>query len=179
MERKVLFEDPYFDLVELNGMRGVQFKRTSVMIMPYTVDENRLVKEIGILKEYNPFRADGYSDTLITGTIEYEDDSLLYTACRELEEEGGFKLDWQDSAERWIFLGLLSVGKDSDRQYPTFAVDVTGLEQFETVGDGSMKESSSKLVMTPVDQAVSSDESLLLATFLRFFNFFYKQSTQP
>ena len=179
MERKVIFEDPYFDLVELGGMKGLQFKRTSVMVMPYTIDENRLVKEIGILREYNPFRPDGFSNTLITGTIEYEDDALLYTACRELEEEGGFKLNWQESAERWIFLGLLNVGKDSDRQYPTFAVDVTGLTQSETIGDGSIKEASSKLIMTPVDEAVSSDEALLLATFLRFFNFFYKQSTQP
>ena len=59
---------------------------------------------------------------------------------------------------------------------PTFAVDVTGLEREEPQGDGSEKEEKSTFEMVPVSEAITSDESLPLAAFLRLFNYFYSKT---
>jgi 8-oxo-dGTP pyrophosphatase MutT (NUDIX family) len=156
-------------------MVGLKQKTTSVAIMPYTVDEHGMVKQVGLLKEYNPFREDDYCHTLITGTIEDDDEALLFTAQRELKEEGGFEVPPNEN-NRWIFLGVFYPYKDSDRQVPTFAVDVTGLTQGEPTTDGSQKEQLSKLEFLPTNQIMITDETLALAAFLRLFNFFYAKS---
>ena len=89
---KVLFEDKWFQVVDVEGTIGLKNKEMSVAIMPYRVNELGVITEIGLLKELNYFREGNYAQTLITGTIENEDDSLLLAAKRELLEEGGFEL---------------------------------------------------------------------------------------
>jgi hypothetical protein len=169
---KTLNEYPGFDIVEVEGMVGLKMKTVSVAIMPYIVDENRMITDIGLLKEFNPFREGDFCHTLITGTIEYEDDSLLYTAKRELLEEGGFTVPDSEN-DRWIFLGAFYPYKDSDRQVPTFAVDVTGLTQEEPKTDGSKKEKLSRLELIPTNNVLITEETLALSAFLRLFNYFY------
>jgi 8-oxo-dGTP pyrophosphatase MutT (NUDIX family) len=172
---KVLHDNDDFSVIELDGIVGTKMKYTSVAIMPYTVDEHGMVDKIGLLKEFNPFREDDYCHTLITGTIEYDDDALLFTASRELKEEGGFTVPETETA-RWIFLGTFFPYKDSDRQVPAFAVDVTGLSQEEPTTDGSEKEKKSSLEFLPTNQIMITDETLALAAFLRLFNFFYAKT---
>jgi hypothetical protein len=173
---KTLFSDRWFDVVDVEGQIGLKNKHMSVGVLPYRVDEHGLISEIGLLHELNYFREGNYSDTLITGTIEYEDDSLILTAVRELKEEGGFELP-EDNTERWIFLGPIYLYKNSDQMVPVFAVDVTGIEQKDASGDGSDKENQSYLKMVPVSDGISSDESLVLSSFIRLFNYMYAKST--
>jgi hypothetical protein len=59
---------------------------------------------------------------------------------------------------------------------PVFAVDVTGLEQKEHKGDGTDKEELSKLEMVSVGNGIASDESLVLSSFVRLFNFMYAKT---
>jgi hypothetical protein len=165
-----------FDVIEIEGHEKIKMTKMSVAVMPYTIDENRLVDKVGLLREYNTLREGDYCHTLITGTIDYEDDSLLYTAKRELKEEGGFETPDNEN-ERWLYLGNFFPYKDSDRQVPTFAVDVTGLEQTEPKTDGSKKESLSRLEMIPANNIMISEETLVLAAFLRLFNYFYLKTT--
>jgi len=171
----VLFEDKWFQVVNVDGQVGLKNKEMSVGVLPYQTDGTGMISEIGLLKELNYFREGDYCHTLITGTIEYEDDSLLYTAKRELLEEGGFELGENDN-DRWIFLGPIYLYKNSDQMIPVFAVDVTGLKQKEAKGDGSKKEANSKLEMVSVGNGISSDEGLVLASFLRLFNYMYAKS---
>lgn len=173
---KVLGEYKHFDVIDLDGHVGIKMKDMSVAVMPYTVDSNNMIDEIGLLKEYNQYREGDFCHTLITGTIDYEDDSLLYTAKRELLEEAGF--DTGDDNQRWIYLGTFFPYKDSDRQVPTFAVDVTGLKASEPQTDGSKKEELSKLEMMPSNQIMITEEALALSAFLRLFNYFYLKTTQ-
>lgn len=172
---KVLFEDKWFQVVDVEGIVGLKNKEMSVAVMPYRVNEMGVITEIGLLKELNYFREGDYAQTLITGTIEYEDDSLLYTAKRELLEEGGFELPEDDNA-RWLFLGPVYLYKTSDQMIPVFAVDVTGIEQKAAEGDGSEKENKSKLEMVEVGNGIASTEALVLASFLKLFNYMYAKT---
>jgi 8-oxo-dGTP pyrophosphatase MutT (NUDIX family) len=174
-QHKILYTDKWFDVVDLEGHVGLKNKHMSVAVLPYTTDSNGLIAEIGLLHEFNRFRENDYCDTLITGTIDYEDDSLFFTAVRELREEGGFTLP-EDATDRWIFLGPIYVSKNSDQIIPVFAVDVTGLPQQETTGDGSEKELKSRLEMVGVGNGIASDESLVLAAFVRLFNYMYAKA---
>ena len=171
----VLFEDKWFQVVDVEGQIGLKNKEMSVAIMPYRVNELGVITEIGLLKELNYFREGNYAQTLITGTIEKEDDSLLLAAKRELLEEGGFELT-EDDNERWLFLGPIYLYKTSDQMIPVFAVDVTGVEQRKAVGDGSVKEEKSELEMVEIGNGISSSESLVLSSFLKLFNYMYAKT---
>jgi 8-oxo-dGTP pyrophosphatase MutT (NUDIX family) len=172
---KVLFETPYFNLVQTDDKHGLQIKKTSVAVLPYTLDENGIVEKLGILHEWNPLREGNYAHTLITGSIDDSDEDVYATAVRELMEEGGFDTRG-GSIDKWIYLGAFHDSKDSDREIPTFAVDVTGLEQGSPATDGSLQESKSTLKMTDVNEAVLSNELLVLGSFLRLFNIMYRKS---
>jgi 8-oxo-dGTP pyrophosphatase MutT (NUDIX family) len=174
-ETKILFDTERFEVVDIEGQIGFRSKTMTVAVMPYSNDENGMVKEIGILHELNHLRETGFCDTLITGTVEYEDDSLLLAATRELAEEGGITVP-EDENGRWIFLGPIYPYKDSDKVIPVFAVDVTGLQIKEATGDGTDKEELSKLEMKDVSEGIASDEGLVLAAFLRLFNYMYAKS---
>ena len=170
-----LFETPYFDIVEVNGKYGVHTKTVSVAVLPFTVSKGGIIEKIGVLKEWNPLRETNYADTLITGTIDNSDADAYEAAVRELYEEGGYKLDPADT-NRWVFLGNFHDSKDSDRQYPAFAVDVTGIQKGNNQPDGSHQEANSELTMVDVSEALQSSETLLLGAFLRLFNVMYQKS---
>lgn len=173
---KILAETPYYDLVQINNYHGLHVKQTSVAVFPYTVNESGIVNQLGILKELNHLRENTYAYTLITGTIEDEDESVLATAIRELAEEGGI-VTMPEELSRWVFLGNFHDSKDTDRTMPTFAVDVSGLPQNAATTDGSHKELNSILEFKDVNEVLTtSNETLVLASFLRLFNIMYQKS---
>jgi 8-oxo-dGTP pyrophosphatase MutT (NUDIX family) len=172
---KVIAETPYFDFVQFAGKSGLHIKIPSVAVLPYTVDDNGIVDKIGILKEYNQLREGAKANTLITGSIEVSDEDTLATAVRELYEEGGFNMQGAP-LDKWIYLGGFHDSKDSDRIIPTFAVDVTGVEQEAATGDGTHQEQNSVLEMEDVNVALQSNELLVLGSFLRLFNIMYQKS---
>lgn len=172
---KVLFEDKWFDVVDMDGHVGLRSKHMSVAVLPYTVDSNGMIENIGLLHEYNQFREGNYCDTLITGTVEYEDDSLLFTAKRELLEEGGIDMMEEDTG-KWIFLGTIYPSKDGDKVIPIFAVDVTSKDINKPQGDGSKQEKLSEFSLVKVGDGLVSDEGIVLSAFLRLFNYMYAKS---
>jgi 8-oxo-dGTP pyrophosphatase MutT (NUDIX family) len=172
---KVIAETPYFDFVQFAGQSGLHIKIPSVAVLPYTVDENGIVNQIGILREQNQLREGGFAKTLITGSIEVSDEDTLATAVRELYEEGGFNMNG-GPVDKWTYLGGFHDSKDSDRIIPTFAVDVTGVEQEPAQGDGTPQEQNSKLEMVDVNVALQTNELLVLGSFLRLFNIMYQKS---
>jgi 8-oxo-dGTP pyrophosphatase MutT (NUDIX family) len=174
-KEEILYSDNWFDVVKIETQKGFKMKKMTVAVMPFITNENGLITEIGLLHELNYFREGDYCDTLITGTVEYEDDSLLLTAIRELKEEGGYSLP-EDNTDRWVFLGPLYPYKDSDYMIAVFAVDVTGIEKGKATGDGSKKEELSELKMVDVSNGLSTNESIVLGSFLRLFNYMYAKT---
>jgi len=172
---KVLAETPYFDLIKYNSKHGLHMKTTSVAILPYTVNESGIVETIGILKEWNPLRPDGYAHTLVTGTIEDSDEDAYTTAVRELSEETGISMT-ADNPDKWIFLGNFHDAKDTDRTMPTFAVDATGVNIGQPAPQNDT-EAASTFEFHDVNEVIAtSKETLVLAAFLRLFNLMYNKS---
>jgi 8-oxo-dGTP pyrophosphatase MutT (NUDIX family) len=171
-QKKILFETPRFNVVKNIGKTGLEFKKITVGVLPYTINE-KLLSSIGVLHEYNSFREKEFCDTLITGTMDPEDATLLHTAIRELKEEGGFECT---DVDRWIFLGSFRVSKSSNEHCHIYAVDVTDLKAEKPVGDGSIQEEKSKFEMKGINDALLTDEALFLAAYLRLFDFFYQKN---
>jgi 8-oxo-dGTP pyrophosphatase MutT (NUDIX family) len=174
-EDKVLYENEWYSLVKRNTRTGIVHKYMSVAVLPFTTDSSGMIDKIGLLKEYNPFREDNYSMTLITGTVEGGDNDLIDTVVREMMEEGGFKVS-KDDVDRFHYLGSQYLSKDDDKLLPVFAVKVNGIEQTEASGDGSEKEEKSELEMVDVKVIMETQESLALGAFLKLFQLFYSKT---
>ena len=170
--KEVLYEAKRFDIVRRDTKVGMEMKKVTVGVIPYVVADG-LLSSVGLLHEYNSFRRGKYCDTIITGTVDADDVDLLHCAIRELEEEGGFVVT---DVDQWVFLGGFRLSKGSNEEIQVFAVNVSDEEQGEAKGDGSKQEELSKLKMTQINDAILTDESLFLASYLRLFDFFYQKS---
>ena len=168
--QKIIFENPHFNVIQIEDeVTGIHLKRLTVGVLPYTISDN-LLSSVGVLHEYNSFREGLYCDTIITGTVDADDNTLLKAAMRELKEESGFTCI---DVDKWIFLGSFRISKFTDEYCHVFGVDVSGLEKGESTGDGSKQEEKSKFDMKAVNDALLTDEALFLAAYLRLFDFFY------
>lgn len=168
----ILYESKYFNVVERQNKVGLLFKKVTIGVLPYTIDNN-ILSSVGVLNELNYFREGDYCKTLITGTADADDPTLLHTAIRELHEESGIEcLD----VDKWIFLGSFRLSKSSTEYCHVFGVNVTDLEINEPKGDGSEQEKKSKFELTAINDAILTDEAIFLAAYLRLFDFFYQQS---
>lgn len=170
MEKKVLHKNEYFDVIEKDGMIGLEPSDLCVVIMPFERDGRGLPKTLGVLKEYNPLRAGDYSITLVTGRAEGEDPDVLSTAIRELKEESGY--DVQDP-DKWFYLGLMTGSKMVMQELPCFAVDVTGLQKGEKEGDGTEAEEKNKFLLMPVKDALNTTDSFVPTLFMKIFKYIF------
>ncbi len=169
-EKKVLSTNEYFDVIQKDGMFGVEPTDLCVVIMPFERDTRGLPKTLGVLKEYNPMRDGNYSITLITGRAEGEDPDVLSTAIRELKEESGY--DVQDP-ERWFYLGLMTTSKVVCQEHPCFAVDVTGFEKAPKEGDGSVSEAKSQYIQMSVKEALNTNDAFVPTLFMKIFRYIF------
>ena len=168
--QEIKYNGKYFDVIEKEHSIGIHKKAVKVGVLPYTIDDGVLTS-VGVLTEYNEFRKELYTDTIITGTVDADDKDLIDAAIREFYEEGGIKLE---DREGYIFLGSLRTAKNSDEMIHVFAVDVSDIKQAEKPeGDGSVKEKKSTFEMKNIGEAILTDESLFLASYLRLFDYFY------
>jgi len=169
-EKKVLSSNEYFEVIQKDGMFGIEPTDLCVVIMPFERDTRGLPKTLGVLKEYNPMRDGNYSITLITGRAEGEDPDVLSTAIRELKEESGY--DVQDP-ERWFYLGLMTTSKVVLQEHPCFAVDVTGLEKAPKEGDGSVSEAKSQYMQMSVKEALNTNDAFVPTLFMKIFRYIF------
>ena len=168
IKEKVITSTPWFDVIDREGNFGVRSTIDSVIILPYTSDDQGLPLKLGVLKEKNLFRDGGYSLTLISGKSEDEDPNFLETAKRELEEESGFSVE---DNKKWYFLGTVTASKFVDSEHPCFAVDVTGLKRGERKTDGSENEKLSEFLFIPANDVVKSKDVFIPALFLKLFKY--------
>jgi hypothetical protein len=167
-KEKVLFSTKKFDVIERDNKPGIVSKVETVMLLPFITDDNGLPLMLGVLKERNLFREGGYALTLITGTCEEEDPDYLQTSKRELKEESGY--DIPDN-NRWYFLGTVTATKFVEKEYPCFAIDVTGIERGKPQTDGSEQEALSSFHFIPANDVVKSKDVFIPALFLKLFKF--------
>lgn len=164
--RRTIHSNNYVEVVEDNGSVYLQQHEPSVVVMPYTVDENGNPVSIGIISEISNSRPGGIAKTLITGSPSDDDDNILQTAIRELEEESGISAG---DVKRWKFLGNIYTSKMVSNPNPCFSVDVTGLEIKEKETDGTTDEKDSTFEMLDISDALSLDDALVSTLFIKHF----------
>jgi len=163
---KILFQNNYIQVIENKDRVGIKQINPSVMILPYTVDENGNPKSIGLISEPSNIKEERMSQTIITGSPEKSDVDILATAKRELKEESGYDVE---DTERWEFLGNIQSSKLVVNGNPAFGVDVTGIKRGEKSGDGSESEKNSKFSLVSLNDALNVDDALIACLFLKIF----------
>ena len=163
---KILFQNNYIQVIENKGRVGIKQKNPSVMILPYTIDDNGNPKSIGLISEPSDIKEERMIKTVITGSPEKSDVDILATAKRELTEESGYVVD---DTEKWDFLGNIQSSKLVVNGNPAFGVDVTGLERGDKLGDGSESEKNSKFSLVSLNDALNTDDALISCLFLKIF----------
>jgi 8-oxo-dGTP pyrophosphatase MutT (NUDIX family) len=163
------------EVVDIDGRLFMRQINPSVIIMPYTIDDNGFPDKIGIIHEILDQRPGGMSKTLITGTPDNEDSNIFETAVRELEEESGFEVK---DLKRWDFLGSLYTSKMVINSNPCFSVNITGLVSGERKTDGSKSERDSKFELVNVDEALNLDDSLISTLFIKTFKDIFTQKEE-
>lgn len=159
-----------FQIVQKDGYNAVKYK-PGVAIIAYQLDDDQLLDRIGIVKEKNPFRVEGFHRGPIMGTIEKEDKSVLTRCIQETLEESGYETD----ASRWLFLGEMLTTKMDVVPIQCYAVDLTGLQGGKPSGDGSDHEKGISFELLPLNEVYAIPDSVLQACFFRLFNSLYKK----
>lgn len=165
---KTLHETDKFQLLDYEGMVGIKPLFTNVVVMPFTSDSQGLPLMVGVLKEPNPFREEGFNVSLVTGTTDDEDGDLLSTAQRELYEETGLNVP---DVKKWYYLGAVTSSKFVDHEQPCFAVDVTGVEKEEPKTDGSKMEAEAEFKFIPANDVVNVKDIFVPGLFLKLFKY--------
>lgn len=165
-ESKLLRKSKNREIVEIGGRPYMKQENPSVIILPYTRDDDGLPVEVGIINEILDQRPNGISRTLISGTPDKVDKNVYQTAVRELKEESGFVVE---DIKRWRFLGTIFTSKMVVSANPCFSVDITGLVAGERETDGSQNEKDSKFELMSVDEALDLDESIVSSLIIKTF----------
>jgi hypothetical protein len=159
-----------FQIVQKDGYNAIKYK-PGVAIIAYQVDSDQLLDKVGIVKEKNPFRVEGFHRGPIMGTIEKDDKSVLARAMQETLEEAGYETD----SSRWMFLGELLTTKMDIVPIQCYAVDLTGLQGSKPMGDGSDHEKDISFEFVSLNEAYEIPDAVLQASFFRLFNSLYKK----
>lgn len=132
-----------------------------VAVLPFKIEDGQLY----LLGRYEicPAHSNTFELCSITGGMDVEGESPVFTAKRELLEEGGFKA----KMEKFIYLGEVKPSKQSDTTQHLFVVDVTGLEQGEIVGDGTFGEDGAYCDWITPEQLSDAKDPLLHVMFVR------------
>ena len=173
IERKIIVEGEYEDVIEIQDHYYLVSKKHRVTVLPYTIDSKGLLDKVGVIKDYN-YVFEEYDYTLLNGYISADDGTNLVAANRVLHEVTGLNVT---NADDWMYLGGLYNNLTSDSAIDLYCVDVTDKEIAATE---ESEENMEKVKFKMIDSSyvITSDDTLLLAAYLRLFNYFYVNSLQ-
>jgi hypothetical protein len=168
IEKKIIVEGAYEDVVEIQEHYYLISKKHRVTVLPYTIDSRGLLDKVGVIKDYN-YVFEEYDYTLLNDYINADDGTNLVAANRVLYN--AIRLNAKN-ADDWMYLGGLYNNLTSDSAIDLYCVDLTGKEIKETEEIEVDKE---KINFKMIDSScvITSDDTLLLAAYLRLFNYFY------
>ena len=170
-EKTTVLEGEYEDVIEIKDHYYLLSKKQRVTVLPYTIDAKGLLDKIGVVKDYN-YIDEEYDYTLVNGYINEDDGTNLVAANRVLYEAIGLNMT---KADDWMYLGGLYNTLTSDSPIDLYCVDLTDKPVQETEEISQNKEKV-RFKMIDSSQVITSDDTLLLASYLRLFNYFYVNS---
>lgn len=164
-------EGMYEDVIEIKDHFYLVSKKHQVTVLPYTIDAKGLLDKVGVVKDYN-YVFEEYDYTLINGYLNQDDGTNLVAANRVLYEAIGLNIT---DADDWMYLGGLYNNLTSDSAIDLYCVDLTDKELPKTE---EAIETADKIKFKMIDSSyvITSDDTLLLAAYLRLFNYFYVNS---
>jgi len=170
-EKKTLLEGKFEDVVEIQEHYYLVSKKHRVTVLPYTIDARGLLDKVGVIKDYN-YVFEEYDYTLLNGYINQDDGTNLVAANRILYEAIGLNVT---NADDWMYLGGLYNNLTSDSAIDLYCVDLTDKPVKETE---EVEQNIEKVKFKMIDSShvITSDDTLLLASYLRLFNYFYVNS---
>lgn len=172
LNRKVVLEGKFEDVISIDDHYYLISKKRKVAVLPYTIDTRGLLDKVGVVKDYN-YIFENYDYTLISGYINQDDGTNLVTANRVLYDVIGMNFT---NADDWMYLGGLYNTLTSDSPIYLYCVDLTQQELKETEEIEQTTNNKLKFKMIDSSFVITSDDTLLLASYLRLFNFFYINS---
>jgi len=173
INKKIIAKGKYEEVIEINDHFYIVPKKQQIAVLPYTIDTKGLLDKVGVIKDYN-YILNAYNYTLICGYINKDDETNLVAANRILFEIIKTNVT---NANKWMYLGNIFNGLMSDSPIDLYCVDITDIKIPET------KEvveiiNNKKFELLDSSYVVTSDDMLLLSSFLRLFNYFYVSSLE-
>lgn len=169
---ETLLNNKWLSVVEKtldNGSKYVYSKSIwcngeGVAILPYRrKNEEHQLQFLGRF-EVCPAHSDEIELCSITGGMDCEGESPVFTAVRELKEEAGIIV----TLEQMLYLGTVRPSKSSDTVTHLFAVDLdTGYMQEEAIGDGTLGEVGAYCEWVNTVDVMSAKDPLLHAIMMR------------
>jgi len=170
IQSKLLYSNDIEDVIDYNGRFYIVNKKQNIYVIPYTLDKGMLDK-IGIINSTNLI----YSNleySLINGIINIDDETDLVTANRLLFDLTNVNVS---NANNWMYLGKIKTSLIDNIGSSLYCVNITNLNlSIPTKLDKANKEIQFKLVNS--NDIIATDNCLLLASYLRLFQFFYINS---
>lgn len=174
-----LFENKWLSLKKKTMDNGSEYVYSSaewcgsegVAVLPY---RTKIISDNGMFLwerteylgrfEICPAHSDDIKLYSITGGMDKEGESPVFTAVRELIEEGGYEVP----VENMTYLGTARPSKASDITMHLFAVDVDkGSKEVEATTDGSLGEQGMFCDWISRNQLFEAKDSLLHTMYLR------------
>jgi len=171
LERKTVLEGKFEDVISIDEHYFLVSKKHRVAVLPYTIDTRGLLDKVGVVKDYNYIFED-YDYTLINGFISQDDGTNLVAANRVLFEVLGLNIT---DADDWMYLGGLYNTLTSDSPTDLYCVDLTD-KQIQETEEVEQNINKKKFKMIDSSFVITSDDTLLLASYMRLFNYFYVNS---
>lgn len=133
---------------------------TEIAVMPYSIDDSGLLDSVGVVG-YTNFYDDTSHLTLLKGFRKDSESSNMITANRLIFDSFGVNIT---QAEKWMFLGDI-YSESSGTPIKLYCVNISNNEDLK----------SEDFKMVTVNTAITSDDSLLLSSYLRLFKLYYMQ----
>ena len=170
LQTKILHSNEFEDVVEFNEKFYVVNKKQKLCVIPYTLNKG-LLDKIGVVK-YNTAFSSNLQYSLMSGIVNIDDDTDLVAANRILFEHTSTNAV---NANIWMYLGKLKTNIIDDLGISLYCVNITGIDiSLPNKLDKVSSESNFKLINS--NDIISTDDSILLSSYLRLFQFFYINS---
>lgn len=149
----------------------ISLQDSGVAVILYSLDAEGLLEKIGIVTEKDDKFPGGIYRSIVTGSIEEDDESMLDRAVAEVFEETGYNAGRNAN---WKFLGEMYTSKFFSNPLYCYSLDVTSLTNTPPKGDGSQSEKGIEFEMMKLDQVKRIPDALLQAMFMKLFVELYK-----